>query len=91
MQKLVFNRNGSALLMSMVVLGILCGTMTGCQHYLKRQRMINMKLTNQLIAESMVKLSTEQDSQFNYGWTTKISQSKWLVTMKNGEKIKVII
>lgn len=91
MRKLVFNRNGSALLMSMVVLGILCGTMTGCQHYLKRQQMINMKLTNQLIAESMVKLSTKQDSQFNYGWTTKISQSKWLVTMKNGEKIKVII
>ncbi len=91
MRKLVFNRNGSALLMSMVVLGVLCGTMTGYQYYLKRQRMINMKLTNQLIAESMVKLSTEHDSQFNYGWTTKISQSKWSVTMKNGEKIKVII
>lgn len=91
MPKFVLKRSGNVILMTMLVLVILCGTITYYDNYLKRQRMVNNRLTNQLLAESMVKLSNSDGQSFNYGRTRRISQSQWIVTMKSGEEIKVII
>ncbi|WP_295729967.1 hypothetical protein [uncultured Limosilactobacillus sp.] len=91
MPKLALKRSGSAMLMVIIVLVMICGTMTYYNHYYQRQAIINQRLMDRLMAESMARLSDSQGSKFNCGRTKQISQSEWLVTLKSGEKIKVII
>lgn len=75
--------------MTIVIFMLLCSVTIYYAHYLKRQQIINQRLADHYLAESLVELSDGHNRCFNSGSTKRLSQNKWLVTLASGKKVEV--
>lgn len=75
--------------MAIVILMMLCSVTIYYAHYLKRQQIINRRLVDHYLAETLVGLSDGHDHSFNHGDTKKVSQDRWVVTLASGKKVEV--
>lgn len=66
-----------------------CSVTVYYAHYLKQQQVINQRLADQYLAESLVALSKNHDSEFNYGKTKRVSPNIWRVTLSSGRRVNV--
>ncbi|WP_251547149.1 hypothetical protein [Limosilactobacillus caecicola] len=76
--------------LSIILLGLFCGVICYYQRYLARQELINDQLTEQWLAESMVKLAGGNNQRFNLGNVKKVNINEWIVTMNSGTKVRVV-
>ena len=89
MRLLALRNKGSAIVMAMMTLLILSCTAVGINQYLQRQVIINNDLSNQFIAEAMVKMSSDGNAKFNLGKVHRVSNDEWSVELNSGKHVKV--
>ena len=89
MQLLALRSTGSAIVMAMMTLLILSCTAVGINQYLQRQVIINNDLTNQFIAEAMVKMAPDGNAKFNLGKVSRVSNDEWSVELHSGKHVRV--
>lgn len=89
MQLFIFQRVGSSIALAIVTLLVLSCTAVGISQYTERQAIINNHLSNHFIAEAMVEIASDEDTNFNCGRVIRLSQKEWLVKFKSGKQVKV--
>lgn len=89
LQLLALRSTGSAIVMAMMTLLILSCTAVGINQYLQRQVIINNDLSNQFIAEAMVKMASDGNAKFNLGKVSRVSNDEWSVELHSGKHVRV--
>ena len=89
MQLFIFKRPGSAVMLALTVLLMICGVVIYYNRYLNRQMMINRRLCDQFMAETMVRLADQQTTKFNCGRVEQMNKNEWQVTLRTGIQVTV--